>query len=227
MPELEARGHQVEAVDLPQPGDETKDAAGLLDGWAEHVVARARNHPEPVVLVGHSRGGIVISEAAERAPDRVARLIYCAAMLVDDGETMAAMRARLDASAAPMVRLQREPDGVMFRADPHSAADFIYSRAASEDRDPLIDAMVAEPRASFQIAPHLSHERYGRVPRAYIECLHDEAIAIELQRRMRESQPCDVVITLDADHAPYLSAPQALADALDTITRTAPTGIER
>jgi pimeloyl-ACP methyl ester carboxylesterase len=52
------------------------------------------------------------------------------------------------------------------------------------------------------------------VPRHYVECLHDRTIPIEDQRRMERLQPCTSVTALDADHSPFLSAPDALADAL-------------
>jgi pimeloyl-ACP methyl ester carboxylesterase len=43
----------------------------------------------PVVLAGHSLGGVTISQVADQHPDRIARLIYCAAFVLDDGESAA------------------------------------------------------------------------------------------------------------------------------------------
>jgi pimeloyl-ACP methyl ester carboxylesterase len=55
------------------------------------------------------------------------------------------------------------------------------------------------------------------VPRHYIECLHDRTIPIADQRYMQSLQPCVSVNSLDADHSPYLSAPEALVAALHAI----------
>lgn len=202
---------------MAQPGDATKSADALLDGWTDAVAARAVAHAEPVILVGHSRGGIVVSATAERIPDHVARSVYCAAMLVDSGETMTDTRARLTGTSGPRVQIDPDPDGLHHRAEPNSVAELIYHRAERAERDPMIARLTKEPRAGFLIAPHLTSSRYGRVPRAFIECTDDRVFSVDLQRGMQRSQPCDIVITLDADHAPYLSAPKALAGALHGI----------
>jgi pimeloyl-ACP methyl ester carboxylesterase len=76
LPLLEQRGHRVLAPDLPGMGrDPTPLAAITLDGWARFVVDLVGRQAEPVILVGHSRGGAVTSQAADRVPDRVAILV--------------------------------------------------------------------------------------------------------------------------------------------------------
>jgi pimeloyl-ACP methyl ester carboxylesterase len=65
----------------------------------------------------------------------------------------------------------------------------------------------------------LTDARYGSVPRHYIECLNDRVIPIADQRAMRALQPCASVTSLEADHSPFLSTPQALADALLNIAK--------
>jgi pimeloyl-ACP methyl ester carboxylesterase len=57
----------------------------------------------------------------------------------------------------------------------------------------------------------VTRERWGRLPRAYIECLDDHAVPIELQRAMHAALPCDPVVTMDSDHSPFLGEPRALA----------------
>jgi pimeloyl-ACP methyl ester carboxylesterase len=51
---------------------------------------------------------------------------------------------------------------------------------------------------------------YGRCA----ECLQDVAVPLSLQRRMQAALPCERVVTLDADHSPFFSAPAALAEIL-------------
>ena len=218
IPLLEARGHVAEAIDLARPAGSGATAAMLLDGWATQIVRHAETHRAPVILVGHSRGGLVVSQAAEQAPERFARLVYCAAMLVDDGETMADCRARLGEVAVAPLRFHRDPAGDMLSADPASAAAFIYPGSSAADRAWATARLVPEPRAGFAIAPHLTHERYGSVPRAAIECRRDAVMSLAVQQGMRDSQPCDIVESLDCDHAPYLSDPEGLAAALDRIS---------
>jgi pimeloyl-ACP methyl ester carboxylesterase len=67
---------------------------------------------------------------------------------------------------------------------------------------------------SFTTPVRTSDARYGRVKRGYIECTKDNAIPIMLQRKMQQALPCEPVVTLDTDHSPFFSAPDALCRAL-------------
>ena len=69
VPLLEARGHTVLAPDLASLGnDRTPLAEVSLAGWRDQIVDLISAQTEPVILVGHSRGGVVISEIAEKNP---------------------------------------------------------------------------------------------------------------------------------------------------------------
>src|SRR4051794_1073601 len=78
--ELRQRGHSVVAVDLRgSGGDRTPGEEVTLDAYAERVCEALAAGPEPAVLVGHSMGGVVITQAASRCPRQVSRLVYVAA----------------------------------------------------------------------------------------------------------------------------------------------------
>ncbi len=86
---LRGAGHRVDAPDLAGLGADRTNPAGItLATWRDQIVALADEAVEPIVLVGHSRGGIVISEVAEARPDKIARLVYLAAFLLGDGESI-------------------------------------------------------------------------------------------------------------------------------------------
>jgi pimeloyl-ACP methyl ester carboxylesterase len=63
----------------------------------------------------------------------------------------------------------------------------------------------------------LTPERFGRVPRTYVETTFDRAITLAAQRRMQAALPCESVFTLETDHSPFLSQPDALARILISI----------
>ena len=65
----------------------------------------------------------------------------------------------------------------------------------------------------------LTEDRFGSVPRWYIECTHDNAVRIKLQRLMVKMTPCKV-ITMECGHSPYFSNPEELAEHLEAIART-------
>ena len=90
VPLLQSAGHIVIAPDLASLGrDRTPLCQVSLSTWVDHICGVVEaTASEPVVLVGHSRGGIIISEVAERRPEKIALLVYLAAFLVRDGESL-------------------------------------------------------------------------------------------------------------------------------------------
>ncbi|MCV7182839.1 alpha/beta hydrolase [Mycolicibacterium murale] len=79
---MEAGGHTAVTVDLPSLGrDTTPITAVSLQVWPDHVVNVIDAQADPVVLAGHSRGGVVISEVAEHRPERIealSQMMHCA-----------------------------------------------------------------------------------------------------------------------------------------------------
>jgi hypothetical protein len=61
---------------------------------------------------------------------------------------------------------------------------------------------------------NISDSNFGRLSRFYIECLRDKAIQPALQKRMYTALPCQKVISMDTDHSPFFSAPEALVTHL-------------
>ena len=92
---LEAAGHRVTAVDLPSGGiDGTAPEMVTLQTQADRVIALLDAQTEPVILVGHSAGGPVISLAAEARPQKIAKLVYLTALLLLDGDSQVTVVAR-------------------------------------------------------------------------------------------------------------------------------------
>jgi pimeloyl-ACP methyl ester carboxylesterase len=71
-----------------------------------------------------------------------------------------------------------------------------------------------EPLKPLVSAVKVTPERFGAVPRTYIECTRDRTVTLESQRRMQHTWPCEPVITLESDHSPFFSHPRELARAL-------------
>lgn len=215
---LEARGHRLIAPDLPGiGGDDAAVAAVTLAGWADHVAALARDATPPVILCGHSRGGIVISEAAERAPEAIAALIYITAFLIPSGRSLDDLTkdepriAEFDAGLSPAA------GGAALALSAEAAHAAFYHRAPAAARRDAVARLVAEPIAPLVAPLALTEARFGSVPRHYIECTDDRAIPLRQQRAMQAALPCASVTTLDSDHSPFLTCPDALVGALDRI----------
>ncbi len=79
----------MEAPDLPGLSDDNTPIPQVsLQGYAQRISGVLDAQPEPVVLVGQSSGGSVISQAAEQRPDKIEMLVYVGAFLLRDGETV-------------------------------------------------------------------------------------------------------------------------------------------
>jgi pimeloyl-ACP methyl ester carboxylesterase len=220
---LEEAGHEVIAPDLPgMGGDEAALRAVTLQGWADFTAWLCRQaRRRPVILAGHSRGGLVVSQAAETAPEAIDALVYICAMMLPDGMSRAQFKTleepnpAFDAIISPVFG----GAGTVASADGGPAVFAQLSPAETVAR--AMARLVAEPHGPRAAPLRLTPERFGSLPRTYVECTQDRTIPIASQRRMQALVPGAHVVTLPADHSPFFSMPDRLADALiDVLGRT-------
>ncbi len=213
---LEAGGHEVIAPDLPgMGGDEAALRAATLQEWAEFTADLCRNATQaPVILAGHSRGGIVVSQAAEVAPDAIDALVYICAMMLPDGMSRADFKQLESPNPAFDAIIAPVHSGAGTVVDKDRAAAIFAQLCSNETVAAAMGRVVAEPHGPRSTPLALSSERFGSLPRTYIECTEDRTIPLSSQHRMQQLVPGADVMTLWADHSPYLSRPQALAAAL-------------
>jgi pimeloyl-ACP methyl ester carboxylesterase len=222
---LRAREHAVLAPTLPGMGGTAEQLGAVtLDRWADFAVEQCRILRErsggPVVLAGHSRGGLVVSRAAERDPQAMDALAYVCAMMLPNGMSRADFKALEGANPPFDAIISLVAGGTGTVVDPHRAGA-VFAQLSPPD-------MVAAAMARLMTEPHgprgtrlaLSAQRWGSLPRTYIECTEDRTIPITSQRRMQALCPGASVVTLGADHSPYLSMPEALASALEAAIPT-------
>lgn len=216
-PLLGAAGARVVAPDLPSMGDDvTPPSVITLDYWARFIADLAGREAEPVTLVAHSRGGIVASRAAELVPDRIRRLVYVAAYLLPARSTLA-NEARGDVDSLIPPNMIPASSGLTCTVNPAVIREAFYGRCPDEDAAFAQARLSPEPLKPLVTPLDITPERYGRVPRAYVETRFDNVITLPAQRRMQAALPCDPVFMLDSDHSPFLSQPEALARILISI----------
>ena len=217
VPLLEDAGHQVEAPDLPGHGeDQTPIPKVSLQGYADRISEVLDAQPEPAILVGQSMGGVVISQAAEQRPDKVALLVYVGAILLRDGETLfSAAEKDTESLVLPNLEMSEDGSSATFREDAigevflHDCSDEDVEKAKSRFR-PQAVAPLATPVS-------LTEDNFGRIPRVYVETLQDRAVSPWLQKEMYERIPCREVISMDTGHAPFYAAPEGLTGHLASL----------
>jgi pimeloyl-ACP methyl ester carboxylesterase len=219
QPRLEAAGHKVVPVRLAgRAGDATPVAQITLDGYREQVAAVLAAEPAPVVLVGHSFGGITIAAVAEALPQRVRTLVFVGAYLPQAGaadQSMAklAEQDRWNGFTRENFVIAKDyqtagvlaSDVVALFCGDCSAADQARTQRDFHQREPL------KPAGTPVV---VSAARYGAVPKVYVKTLRDRAISPQMQQLMIERTPVKRVIEIDSGHSPFLSQPAALAQAL-------------
>jgi len=213
---LEAEGHEVIAPDLPgMGGDESALRAVTLQGWADFAAGLCRGASQkPVILAGHSRGGLVVSQAAETAPEAIDALVYICAMMLPDGMSRAEVKALEEPNPAFDAIITPVCNGAGTVVDP-VAAPAVFAQLSPPDLVAAAMArLVTEPHGPRSTPLHLTKERFGSLPRTYIECSEDRTIPRSSQRTMQRLVPGAEVEVLYADHSPFLSRPEALATML-------------
>ena len=213
---LEGQGHEVIAPDLPgMDGNEQKLRAITLQGWADFATGLCRKATQkPVILVGHSRGGLVVSQAAETAPDAIDALVYICAMMLPDGVSRVQFKQLegpnpgFDGIVSPVA------NGAGTAVDGERGREIFAQLSPENLVDEAMRRLAVEPHGPRSEPLRLTAVRFGSLPRTYIECTEDRTIPIASQRKMQKLVPGADIVTLHADHSPFLSRPEKLVAAL-------------
>ncbi len=213
VPRIGARGHSARAIDLPGHGADPKPPGGVTwDDYMERMGEVIEAAPEPPILVGHSLGGAVITGAADRWPERIGALVYLCAMLPDAPD----FATRFQPTSVLTGAIRPSADGSLMELDPKVVRAAFYHDCSEADAARAAARLRPQPAGAFQMRFELAPDRFGRLPRHYVECLQDRAIDIGTQRAMHAKLPCTVHV-LDASHSPFYSMPDRLVDVLARI----------
>jgi pimeloyl-ACP methyl ester carboxylesterase len=216
-PLLEAQGHRALAPDLPGHGDDpTPTVTVTLQSYVERICEIARKQHHSVILVGHSMAGIAITQAAENCPEKIDAQVYLCAFLPRNGDSLAALRSQDGESMVNPSTTEPQADGTI-RFKVEYGREAFYGNCADEDVAFAQSRLVLQSPAPFGTPVQTTAERWGRIPRFYIECARDRAITLKLQRDMQKQSPCRQTFSIDTDHAPFFSAPEQLVDILSQI----------
>lgn len=216
-PLLESRGHEVVAFDLPGHGDDPTDVHDVsLQAYTDRVARELDRSEGEVVLVGHSMGGLPITQAAAERPGKVAKLVYLTAFLLRDGETLLDV-AGADEGGIVIPNLEFTEDQSATTVREAAIREAFYGDLSDEDYLWAKERLVPQAAAPFA-TPIRVPEGFAEVPKAYVECAEDRAISLAAQRSMHSAAGVREVVTLNTSHSPFLSAPEELARTLDGLS---------
>lgn len=214
---LERDGHEAIAIDLPGSGaDQTPVADVTLDAYGERVCEVLGAQDGPSILVGHSMGGVAITHGAARCPQNVSLLVYVAAFMPSDGQSLLDM-TRLPEAAGDVVQanLTVSGDPPVGELSAGAYSDGLMCCCTPEQVEWSVARRRPQAVAPFGAPVRVPQGSLDDVPRAYVLTAQDFAIRPALQRRMIGEHPCIAVVELDTDHTPALSATADLVGALE------------
>jgi pimeloyl-ACP methyl ester carboxylesterase len=163
----------------------------------------------PAVLVGHSYGGVVITESG--SDPKVARLVYIAAFAPDKGESVSSL-IKDPPPGAPVPPILPPQDGYLFL----DRAKFPASFAADVDADTaafMADSQV--PWGLEALGGAVSEPAWKSKQSWYLIATDDKMIPPPAQRAMSQRAGA-TVIEVKGSHAVYVSQPQAVASFIET-----------
>ena len=209
---LREAGHEVLAPDLPGHGENMKSPRDItLDTYVETVTQTIDQTTGSVTLVGHSFGGVTVSQAAEHRADRIARLIYVSAFLLPNGVSIQqACQNVQESDVLNNLVLSEDKTTVTIKEDAlhHAVAHDV----PLEGFRAALPNMVAEPTGPLGSPLAISPERWGSIPRYYVECTEDRAVPIAVQHSMHQTLGVEKVYALKSSHSPMFSCPEQLAN---------------
>ena len=212
---LKADGYKVVTVNLPgRPGNPMAPDKVSLDLYRDTVVKALGASARPAVVVGHSFGGIVISAAAEQAPKRIKTLVYLAAYLPHDGDSLVSLAQQdPDAKIGPHLQIHKETGLASIE---YSARADLFANGGPEGlRKAIPDLILDEPLSPLATPVKLTASHFGKVDKAYIHTAADQVISPAFQARMVAGTPVRVEYTLPTGHTPFLTDPDGLATAIE------------
>ena len=206
VPLLRDAGVNVIAVDLPGHGDDPGPFTDL-HGDAARVRSVLDAQDGPVVLLGHSYGGAVVTEAGDHPA--VAHLVYLCALALDEGEACSTVWVTDEEGTGIAGALVDRGDGTATLA-PEGAARSLYNDCDDSTVAWALARLGPQPLQNMAEVPAAVAWR-GR-PSTYVVCTADCAVPPTLQRAL--AKRCTTSVEWPTSHSPFLSRPELVADLL-------------
>lgn len=214
---LEKNGDHVVVVELPAHGsDQSAPQTLTLDVYRDKVVDALNKINGKVVLVGHSLGGMVISEVAEKVPSKIQKLVYIGAYLPANGQSLLDL-ANTDADALLGPSLRPSADQLTLDVVHENITNIFIQDGSDAIKNLVLKNFRVEPAIPFTNHAVLTSANYGSVEKVYIKTLQDHVISPSLQGRMIGTAGIKTIYQLNTSHSPFLSKPDSVSILLTKI----------
>ncbi|MGK0297094.1 MAG: carboxypeptidase C (cathepsin A) [Gammaproteobacteria bacterium] len=214
IPIIQSNGHRAIAPDIDWYNNDTIPAApGCIPTYVNTLCNLIRKLEKNIILVGHSMGGVVISQIAETIPEHLHSLVYVSGFLLANGQCVNDTKNLMsDSLIQPHLKISRDKKNISLPTS--KLREGFYLDCSLEDYNFALTNICPQPITSFTSPIQISDDRFGKISRTYIECLQDMAIPLSAQRMMHNAMKCNIVHSLNSSHAPFFSQTKELSKLL-------------
>lgn len=216
IPLMAKKGYKVIAIDLPSHGSDTIQATSVtFDHYVKKVTETVEKVNGEVILIGHSMGGTVISQAAENlGKTKVHKLIYLDAFLPRNGESVSSLAKLIESSLPSDANRLTIGKGLIVSNDrktsvfkPDVADILFYNDCNQSDKDFAHKNLSRQSFAPLGAPVNVSDSIYGAIPKYYILCTKSK----DLNKSILPTRVvCERVFKLKSGHSPFFSKPKKL-----------------
>jgi pimeloyl-ACP methyl ester carboxylesterase len=216
---LESQGYAVITPDMPGNSRNPATPEQInMAGCVRAVEACCAGISGPLLIVGHSGGGVIATQVAEAMAERVAGVAFIAGMMLPSGLGFAeladeAQKTHPEAAGIwPHLSWREDRQSSTVPAD--AVCDVFLQDLPREQAMAAAQHFCAQPEGTRALVAEWTPERFGRLPRLYIEATQDRSVILPVQRRMQQLVPGAEVVSLECGHVPQVVATDGVADAL-------------
>ena len=212
---LRAQGHTVLTPDLPGHGTNLCPTHTIqFDDYVTSIITLIKKTSQPVTLIGHSMAGLIISQVAEIIPKRIHELIFLAAYIPQNNESLFSIAETSDShQLSPYLIIDPIKQVIRLESSPE-LINIFFNRSSRADAKHAIAQLQPEPLQPFQATVSLGENFKNIAKRAFVS-QDDQALVLSDQLRMSQAVTDDITF-LDADHAVYYSGKYDIIRALSS-----------
>jgi pimeloyl-ACP methyl ester carboxylesterase len=219
---LTAQGYQVKVVNLKGHGDDNTPVNELsFSGYVDQVKAAVNSFDGPVILIGHSLGGAVITQTATQLPAKIAKLVYVAGFIPLSGKSVLDY-AGLDRASllGPVLEFNKDQTlAGLANPDINFPKVFIQD-GTDKQKQFVLDHYRAEPVIPLATPLNYTAENYTSAGKKYyVFTTADNAISYPFQKQMAADAGITKTFTINAGHSPFISKPTELTSILEIIAK--------
>jgi len=211
--DLVAGGNSVVSVNLPGHGSDNTPISTISLKLYVDEVKKAIGSKQNVVLVGHSFGGIVASQVAEEIAPQIKKIIYIAAYVPKNGESLLTI-AQMDTESHVGKNLIVDEKAGVASIKKEGIADVFLADAPKQVADYVCNNLKPEPLAPLATPVTLTDIKFGKINKVFVYSLNDHTIGYLLQQKMAKDASIERAYSLPSSHTPFIMFPHVLAQII-------------